>query len=501
MILLTTSLFGLQFVWGTEQVYFMNYMVSIGLSKTWISLIWLAGPLSGLIVQPIVGAYSDSCQSSYGRRRPFLVLGCIITVICLFTVGWAHDISHALLPAALAQATTIMAVVASVFLLDFAVNTVQAVGRAIIVDSLPQDQQESGNAWASRLVAIGHLLAYFMGFLDLRGPLAFLGDTQFKIVIVLSNLALLCSVMITCRSVEERVLIDRGTEKEQSLATVLKSIWQTFKSLPKRIRCICLVQVLVWHGWFPFLFYSSTWIGEVYAREHSNEMIDADTRSRQGALAMTIFSCVTLTCTLLVPKYLAKDPKRSDESRHRLSLPHIWALSHFLFGLAMISAAFITSSVLAIMNIATCGFAWAVMSWVPFTLIGEEISKSATKSRRNSNIIVRTGASQVLLTTPDYYDDELEVEGLDENNYAALQRSLPASNDDAGSILGIHNIAICVPQFIISFISSIVFRLLEPKPVTDGNVSVQDGPNAIGVVLAIGGVFAIAGGVLTLRKL
>lgn len=501
MMLLTASLFGLQFVWGTEQVYFMNYMVSIGLSKTWISLIWLAGPLSGLVVQPIVGAYSDSCQSTYGRRRPFLVVGCGLTVICLFTVGWAHDVSYTFLPDSLAHFATISAVVLSVFLLDFAVNTVQAVGRAIIVDSLPSDQQEIGNAWASRLVATGHLLAYFMGFLDLRGPLSFLGDTQFKIVIILSNLTLILSVAITCRSVEERVLIDRGSQKDQAIKVILKSIWHTFTTLPQRIRLICYIQVLVWHGWFPFLFYSSTWIGEVYARENASRNIDADERSRRGALAMTIFSVVTLTCTLLVPRYLATDPTSSEPSSYRLPLPRIWAISHVVFGMAMISAAFVTSSILSIGVIAACGFSWAVMSWAPFSMIGEEISRAATKSRRNSNIVVRTGASQVLLTRPDYYDDDLEVQATDEENYTSLQSSLPASNDDAGSILGIHNIAICVPQFIISFISSIVFKLLEPEARNGDKAIPNEGRNAIGVVMAIGGVFALGAGLLTYRRL
>lgn len=501
MLLLTASLFGLQFVWGTEQVYFMNYMVSIGMSKTWISLVWLAGPLSGLVVQPVVGAYSDSCQSSYGRRRPFLAMGCIITIICLFTVGWAHDILHNLFPEPAADAMTIMAVVISVFALDFAVNTVQAVGRAIIVDSLPSNQQEECNAWASRLVAVGHLLAYFLGFLDLRGPLGFLGDTQFKIVILLSNAALLTSVIITCRSVEERVLIDRGSNTKQSIRAILMTIWGTVKHLPKRIRLICYIQILVWHAWFPFLFYSSTWIGEVYAREHASEIIDADTRSRKGALAMSLFSTVTLTCTLLVPKYLVRDARLEKQASHKLTLARLWSISHFVFGVTMISAAFIRSTVLAMAVIAICGFSWAIMSWAPFSIIGEEIAKSATKSRRNSNIAVRTSASQILTTRIQDDDDDLDIEAGDTLlPNAPAESTTPASNDDAGSILGIHNIAICVPQFFISFISSIVFRLLEPGPDSAGNV-VESGHNAIGVVFAIGGVAALGAGALSWMRL
>lgn len=506
MLLLTASLFGLQFVWGTEQVYFMNYMVSIGISKTWISLVWLAGPLSGLIVQPVIGAYSDSCQSSYGRRRPFLAMGGLVTIVCLSTVGWAHDILHSILSESLADTFTVVAIVASVFALDFAVNAVQAVGRAIIVDSLPADKQEEGNAWASRLVAVGHLMAYILGFLDLRGALRLLGNTQFKIVIVLSNITLLISVAVTCRGVEERILIDRGIIKDQSLKSVMTAIWKTFRTLPKRIRLICYIQILVWHAWFPFLFYSSTWIGEVYAREHAGEDIDADTRSRRGAMAMSLFSCVTLFCAFVVPKYVVKDP-RLEKQDYRISLPRLWSISHIVFGTTMISAAFVHNSVLSMMVIAFSGFAWAVMSWAPFSIIGEEITKSAMRSRRNSNIAVRSRASQVLLTKSgqingDDEENDLDLDlGSDDGlSHYGAESSTPISNDDAGSILGIHNIAICVPQFFISFISSIIFQLLEPS-VNGSNDAAGQGHNAIGVIFAIGGCFALAAGVLAYKKL
>ena len=52
--------------WAAEQIYFMNYMISIGIPKSTISLVWLAGPITGLVGQPLFGAMSDSCKSSWG---------------------------------------------------------------------------------------------------------------------------------------------------------------------------------------------------------------------------------------------------------------------------------------------------------------------------------------------------------------------------------------------------------------------------------------------------
>lgn len=215
---------------------------------------------------------------------------------------------------------------------------------------------------------------------------------------------------------------------------------------------------------------------------------------------MSLFSVVTLICTLVVPKYLVKDPRHELHATYKISLSRLWSISHFVFGATMISAAFIVNTHLAMFAVAISGFAWAVMSWAPFSIIGEEIAKSANKSRRNSNLAVRTAASQILITrTAEHDADDLDIESGDSLlPDRPLEASIPASNDDAGSILGIHNIAICIPQFFISFISSIVFRILEPASADPNHVSKH---NAIGVVFAIGGVAALGAGVVSWMRL
>lgn len=92
MFLLTLSLIGLQFCWGTEQTYATPYLLKLGLSKGKMSLVWIAGPLSGLIMQPIIGMISDKSSSKYGRRRPFMVGGTVAVAVCLLILGWAEDI-------------------------------------------------------------------------------------------------------------------------------------------------------------------------------------------------------------------------------------------------------------------------------------------------------------------------------------------------------------------------------------------------------------------------
>jgi solute carrier family 45 protein 1/2/4 len=68
------------------------YLLQLGLTKSRMSLVWIAGPLSGLIMQPIVGVITDRSRSKWGRRRPFMIGGSIVVAICLLVLGWTSEI-------------------------------------------------------------------------------------------------------------------------------------------------------------------------------------------------------------------------------------------------------------------------------------------------------------------------------------------------------------------------------------------------------------------------
>jgi solute carrier family 45 protein 1/2/4 len=83
---------------------------------------------------------------------------------------------------------------------------VQASCRALIVDSLPPSQQEDGTAWAGRMVGLGNVAGYFMGYADLVRVFPFFGDTQLKVLCMFATIVLLGCDFITCYTVKERVL-------------------------------------------------------------------------------------------------------------------------------------------------------------------------------------------------------------------------------------------------------------------------------------------------------
>ena len=68
------------------------YLLQLGLTKSRTSLVWIAGPLSGLVIQPLIGVIADRSRSKYGRRRPFMIMGSLVVALCLIMLGWTEEI-------------------------------------------------------------------------------------------------------------------------------------------------------------------------------------------------------------------------------------------------------------------------------------------------------------------------------------------------------------------------------------------------------------------------
>ena len=99
------------------------YLLALGLTKSWTSIVWIAGPLSGLIMQPIVGVVTDRSRSKYGRRRPFMMIGSLIVALCLVILGWTKEIVGIFIgDPDMVKTCSIAVAVLSIYALDFAIN-------------------------------------------------------------------------------------------------------------------------------------------------------------------------------------------------------------------------------------------------------------------------------------------------------------------------------------------------------------------------------------------
>lgn len=141
------------------------YLLNLGLTKSNTSLVWVAGPLSGLIVQPIVGVIADESKSKWGRRRPLMALGTVIVALCLIVLGFTREIVGIVeSDDDKARKPTIVLAVLAIYAVDFAINVgeflhanvsarweltrvVMSCSRSLIVDTLPIEKQQAGAAW------------------------------------------------------------------------------------------------------------------------------------------------------------------------------------------------------------------------------------------------------------------------------------------------------------------------------------------------------------------
>lgn len=130
MILLTISIGGLQIAWSVEMSNGSPYLLSLGISKSLMALVWIAGPLSGTLVQPYVGMLSDNCRIPWGKRKPFMIGGAVATIISLMCLGWTKEIVGGFLglfgaarDSEFVKVSIIVVAVIWVYVLDFAINT------------------------------------------------------------------------------------------------------------------------------------------------------------------------------------------------------------------------------------------------------------------------------------------------------------------------------------------------------------------------------------------
>lgn len=444
------------------------------------------------------------------------------------------------------------------------ISTVQAALRAFIVDNAPSHQQESANAWASRITGVGNILGYISGYLDLPKFLPFFGNTQFKVLCVIASISLGGTLLISCVYIKEHDPRLEGPPSAENpgLISFFVQIIRSIRRLPPQISKVCEVQVAAWIGWFPFLFYATTYIGQLYVNpifeDHPNlpeKDIDSvwEDATRVGTFALLIFAITSFAANLLLPLFVVPTykevviPNRTrtnsdldpQQSRRRSSTPPIspnisqsspllspsdkpvevpqkptllsklqipgftlrraWLMSHILFAMCMFSTFFISTPQAGTVFIALIGISWALTLWAPFAFISAEVAKRDTEylhrkrqkfqqfgaepsvANTSSHDLENGTASGAILDDGENMGDE-DIEDEDEEEHI----------DQAGVILGIHNVAVSFPQIIATLISSAIFQALQRR-------RGEAGDDSVGWVLRFGGCAALGAAFLTKR--
>ncbi|KAL5527409.1 hypothetical protein ACEPAG_6200 [Sanghuangporus baumii] len=556
---LSISMAGAQVAWTVELGYGTPFLLSLGLSEQLTSLVWLAGPISGLIAQPLIGAISDSSRSRY-RRRFWVITSTGVLCFSTLILAYCKEIAAFFVdvfgggagswdPQRQKQVadTAIGFAVVAFYFLDFSLNALQASLRNLLLDVTPPAQLNAGNAWHGRMTHAGNIIGYGFGFLPLAQLpfLRLLGGSQFRKFCVLTMAILIVTVGITCVSQDEKQRPAEFRENKQSkLVDVLRNIRNAVVALPKPIRRVCYVQFFAFMGWFPFLFYATTYVGQVLAKDTGAEP-DHETATRMGDFALLWFSIVAIIAGTLLPqlarrdqKLLAQDGDEDEDAemarlrrmvqewraeaagkgeplrlpRMPFMLRNIWTAAMILFTILTFSTAFISTLTQAIIMVSLVGICWAVACWVPFAIIMEFLKELGADSETPPSYSSVAGHANRGQTRNHFrnFSSPTEHRWRQSNERAPLLRrhSLgPTADDDesqppqpvaGGTVLGIHNLAIVMPQFIVAIVASAIFKIVDTaEDPNDHNTYL--GKTGVSWVLRFGGLCTLVGALFARR--
>lgn len=366
---------------------------------------------------------------------------------------------------------------------------------------------------ASRFLGIGNIAGYLAGYLNLPSVFWFFGDTQFKDLCAIASIALCATIAMSCVLIHERDPRLEGppTKDKAGVMAFFRKIFTSIKRLPPQTKRVCQVQFCAWIGFFPMLFYTSEYIAEIYAEpylEANPNMTPAEldklyeNATREGTFALLIFAIMGLLTNVFLPFFVeptyetkpstaASAPgeapsslKNYDEEKKAwldylvipgFTLRRAWMFAQILFTGSMLCTVFVRTVTAATILIGLVGITWALTLWAPWAIISAEISRRdeirrAQYALRNSSSSNAGGVASL----DGYSSDENREQALDDD-------AQEDADDQAGVILGIHNMAIAAPQIIATVASSIIFRVFQkPRGVP--------GDHSIAVVLALGGI-------------
>ena len=342
--------FGIQFGWGLQMANMSAIYQYLGADESTIPLLWLAAPITGLIVQPIVGFYSDRTWTKLGRRRPFFLVGAILASLALI---------------AMPNSSTL-------WILDASVNISMEPFRAFVGDKLAKNQRKVGFAMQSLLIGLGAVLSSSLPYIltnwfevsnESEGAI----PQTVKIAFYVGAGVFFAAVLYTILTTEEYPPEDMEAFSKMKhdtagVSNAFKEIFQGIGSMPKTMKQLAIVQFFTWFGlfcmWIYFIPAVATYIfGGI---DHGSTEYQAG--AEWGGVCFSVYNGVAFAFAflllLLVGKFSAKGI-------------HTTCLA--LGALGLISVAFADEPKLLLVSMFCVGMAWASILSMPYAMLANAI--------------------------------------------------------------------------------------------------------------------------------
>ena len=351
---------GIQYSFGLQQTAINPIFLYLGASEDMLPILNIAGPVTGLIVQPIIGAMSDKTWSlKWGRRKPYFLIGALLGSICLF---------------AFPHSPVLWFAVGLLWILDVGNNVAMEPYRAFVGDKLPEKQLSLGYQMQSLFCGLGTLLAtgsillfqYLFGEeADVAGTIPQWIYYSFYIGALLSLTTILWSVFKTAEiPPSEEELKEINKIKQLSLlnkmAKPFVEIREAVKEMPKFMWKIGAVYLFQWYALFVYWQFSTP----LFMKTMGYSISEAGSQS--AAMSLTYNTTTMLIALILVPLTLKFGNKK------------MYALSLLGTAIALFWIPFISDPFLVLIPMILFGIGWAAMMGIPYTMV----SKIVPQERR-----------------------------------------------------------------------------------------------------------------------
>ena len=351
---------GIQYSFGLQQTAINPIFLYLGASEDMLPILNIAGPVTGLIVQPIIGALSDKTWSlKWGRRKPYFLIGALLGSICLFMFPHSPVLWFA---------------VGLLWILDVGNNVAMEPYRAFVGDKLPEKQLSLGYQMQSLFCGLGTLLAtgsillfqYLFGEeADVAGTIPQWIYYSFYIGAILSLTTILWSVFKTPEiAPSEAELKEINKIKTLSLFNKMVKpfieISDAVKEMPKFMWKIGAVYLFQWYALFVYWQFSTP----LFMKTMGYSISEAT--SQTSVMSFTYNTTTMLIALILVPLTLKFGNKKT------------YAMSLFGTALALFCIPFITDPWLVVLPMILFGIGWAAMMGIPYTMV----SKIVPQERR-----------------------------------------------------------------------------------------------------------------------
>lgn len=355
IINMSVGFFGIQFGWDLQRANMGRIYENLGANPDQVPLLFLAAPLTGLIVQPIIGYLSDrTWHPKWGRRRPYFMIGAILSSIALLFMPHSSELWMA---------------AGLLWVLDVFGNVAMEPFRAFVTDKLPDSQVNRGFIMQSLMIGFGGSVASALPW-AMKNIFHITNTAEqgsipenVKWSFYIGAFFFMSAVLYTVFTTKEYPPSDVGfkekvKESNKGFGGGAREIFHALRNMPPRMRIVSLVQFFTWPGLFLMWFYYTTAVAvNVFGGKDASDPVYAE-GADFGSLTLSFYSVVTLLFAFVLP-FIAD--KLGRKLTHSLCL--------LCGALGLISVSWVHDKNLLFVSMIGIGIAWTSILSMPYAML------------------------------------------------------------------------------------------------------------------------------------